>query len=74
MIDMPVGTVFEHEGIELIVAREVLLCNGCHFSEASRCTAQYGTRNCTKAARADKTNVVYMRPNDYAVARLKGEL
>lgn len=74
MIDMPIGTVFEHEGIELVVAREILLCNKCHFSETSRCTARHGERNCTRVVRADETNVIYMRPNDYAVARLKGEL
>lgn len=74
----PINTAFEHKGVELIAVR-TFGCERCEFSfDDSPLTCilseSPGTRLCGSTFRKDGESIIYMRPSNYALARLKGEL
>lgn len=74
MKTIPLGEIFEYEGEELIPAK----CGGCfqcRFKYMNTCAPIRDIVGyCAGSEREDGHSVIFMRPDTYALARLKGEL
>lgn len=86
MRETPIGEVVAYQGIDLVVLEEKLeYCGGCHFEVAAifgshkSCklfdiSFTNGEQPCFDSSRPDRTAVIFMPYDKYAVARLKGEV
>lgn len=74
MKTIPLGEIFEYEDEELMPVK----CGGCfqcRFNHMTSCTPiRHIIGSCATSERSDRHSVIFIKPDAYALLRLKGEL
>ena len=74
-IEHPIGAVVTYDGVECVVADQMkskpqLYCADCFLYKREHCQQS----RCTGYERTDKTFVIFMPADKFALMRLKGEI